>query len=395
LSISLEITRLQNAKSDIKTSIENKGVTVGEGTIDTYASKIDQISTEKPEQIKTVTPTAEGLTVLPDTGKVLSKIVINGDSDLIASNVKKDIRIFDVTGTLEEGITPSGSLAITENGSYDVTNYASANVNVPTGESEYFTETIKPQLQNNYPGFLESIKKLPDNLIVEGDSCYYMFAYFPTNNLPQMDTSNVVNMERMFWKASGLTNVNFPYNLSNVTNLVHAFNSCSNMESISFTGNANKVTSINSILSGCSKLTTVNFSFLSEAPLTNVGLIFYHCSKLTDIDLSILNANLVTNVQSMFSGCYELKNLKGLVNMGKGYDTTKAANYYEYTFDVSPCTKLTEVSLIHILNNAYDIATKGCTAQTIKLGSTNKAKLTSTEGQAALAQATSYGWTVS
>lgn len=44
MSVASEITRLQNAKADIKTSIENKGVTVGDGTIDTFASKIDEIS---------------------------------------------------------------------------------------------------------------------------------------------------------------------------------------------------------------------------------------------------------------------------------------------------------------------------------------------------------------
>ena len=45
MSIADEITRLQNAKASIKTAIENKGVTVGDGTIDTYASKIDEITT--------------------------------------------------------------------------------------------------------------------------------------------------------------------------------------------------------------------------------------------------------------------------------------------------------------------------------------------------------------
>ena len=43
MSIATEIERLQNAKANIKTSIENKGVEVGEGTIDTYAEKINQI----------------------------------------------------------------------------------------------------------------------------------------------------------------------------------------------------------------------------------------------------------------------------------------------------------------------------------------------------------------
>lgn len=44
MSIANEILRLQTAKADIKTAIENKGVTVGDGTIDTYAEKINEIS---------------------------------------------------------------------------------------------------------------------------------------------------------------------------------------------------------------------------------------------------------------------------------------------------------------------------------------------------------------
>lgn len=44
MSIATEIERLQTAKADIKAAIENKGVTVGDGTIDTYAEKIGEIS---------------------------------------------------------------------------------------------------------------------------------------------------------------------------------------------------------------------------------------------------------------------------------------------------------------------------------------------------------------
>ena len=45
MSIATEITRLQTAKSDLKTSIENKGVTVPSATtLDGYAALVDQIS---------------------------------------------------------------------------------------------------------------------------------------------------------------------------------------------------------------------------------------------------------------------------------------------------------------------------------------------------------------
>ena len=43
MSIETEITRLQNAKTAIKNAIESKGVTVGDGLIDTYAEKINAI----------------------------------------------------------------------------------------------------------------------------------------------------------------------------------------------------------------------------------------------------------------------------------------------------------------------------------------------------------------
>lgn len=43
MSIASEIERIQNAKASLKTSIENKGVEVGNGTIDTYASKIEPV----------------------------------------------------------------------------------------------------------------------------------------------------------------------------------------------------------------------------------------------------------------------------------------------------------------------------------------------------------------
>ena len=44
MSIANEIQRLQSAKADIKSAIEQKGVTVGDGTIDTYAGFISLIS---------------------------------------------------------------------------------------------------------------------------------------------------------------------------------------------------------------------------------------------------------------------------------------------------------------------------------------------------------------
>ena len=73
--------------------------------------------TPTPTQEKTVEITANGtVSVAPDEGYALSKVTAN------------------VNVPIPEGyIQPSGTLEVTENGTFDVTDKASVNVNVPTG----------------------------------------------------------------------------------------------------------------------------------------------------------------------------------------------------------------------------------------------------------------------
>lgn len=58
----------------------------------------------KEEETKTVTPnfSSGSVDVTPTTGKVLSQVMINKDSNLVASNIKKDITVHGITGTLQQ-----------------------------------------------------------------------------------------------------------------------------------------------------------------------------------------------------------------------------------------------------------------------------------------------------
>ncbi len=53
-----------------------------------------------------VTPTTSAQTITPDSGKAFNKIEVSAvtaaiDSDIVAENIKKDVEILGVTGTLE------------------------------------------------------------------------------------------------------------------------------------------------------------------------------------------------------------------------------------------------------------------------------------------------------
>lgn len=131
---------------------------------------------------------------------------------------------------------------------------------------------------------------------------------------------------------------------------------------------------------------------LDTSNVTSFSSMFAY-STITEIPE--LYASSANNVNGMFLYCKNIVDFGGLKNLGQAYLTTFGANNSRYGLHLADATKLTEQSLINVLNGLYDIAAKGCNAQRCNLGSTNLAKLTSVEGQQALARATEKGWTVS
>ena len=98
-------------------------------------------------QTKEATPLTLAQTVSPDAGyDGLQSVTVTGvtseiDSNITADNIKKDVTILGVTGTLESGITPTGTININANGTYDVTDKATAVVAVGGTDYRYKTGT--------------------------------------------------------------------------------------------------------------------------------------------------------------------------------------------------------------------------------------------------------------
>lgn len=94
------LSGIQTIKGDSNLIAGNikKGITLF-GITGTYESTTyDEYKGET-----TITPSTVSKTLETTNKLVKSNIVIEGDSNLISSNIKKDVTIFGVTGTLEEG----------------------------------------------------------------------------------------------------------------------------------------------------------------------------------------------------------------------------------------------------------------------------------------------------
>ena len=170
--------------------------------------------------------------------------------------------------------------------------------------------------------------------------------------------------------------------------MYEAFAGCTNLNSISIS-DTSKVTTM---YSAFSEITNTNFTIaptLDTSNVTNVYQMFRKSSYIKTVPK--YNFAKIINVGEIFKFCSFLTTLGGFENLGQAYLTTQSANYSNYTLNLSAATNLTHDSLMNVINNLYDIATKGVKIQKLILGSTNLAKLSDEEK----AIATNKGWVLS
>ena len=192
--------------------------------------------------------------------------------------------------------------------------------------------------------------------------------------LENLNTANVTNMRRMFYRCFSLTSLDLSsFNTAKVTNMSEMFYDCSALTSLDLSSfNTAKVTNMSEMFYWCSSLKSLDLGAFNTAKVTNMSEMFYQCSSLTSLDLSSFNTSRVKDMQEMFRCCSALTSLDL-----SSFNTAKVTDMSKMFYDCSALKSLnlSAFNTAKVTNMSYMFY--NCSAlKSLNLSSFNTANVT-------------------
>ena len=130
-------------------------------------------------------------------------------------------------------------------------------------------------------------------------------------NLPNLNTSAVTNMDHMFARCGLLETIDLSgFNTENVKDFSCMFFHCTSLKALDLsTFTTANATSLFSMFNTCSKLKSLNLAHFNTAKVTNMEYTFKNCASLEEVNLRNFSTDKVTSTQEMFNGCSQLRTI--------------------------------------------------------------------------------------
>lgn len=221
-----------------------------------------------------------------------------------------------INSLISAGKNPTGTKQITTNGIHDVTDYASADVNVPTTAPAYYVEkTVDAN------GALQNGSSIIDMTGVTNIKSYVLYnAYRGNTNISGAvvlsdlkKISGMSAMEAAFFGCTGITSVDMRSlevggTTSSYNSMTSAFNGCSNLTSFNLESLVFSDASQSSLFRYCTSLTTGRFDSLKVLGGGGLTGCFRDCTNMSSVYFPALKnvitiTNTFNNMLGNINGC--------------------------------------------------------------------------------------------
>lgn len=259
------------------------------------------------------------------------------------------------------GTTPTGTIQITNNGITDVTNYASADVQVPTTAPAHYIE--KSVDANGKLVGVPQIINLNGVTDVGNQALYgaYYGVAFPANTSADLSSLTTISGTQacmnMFTGCTGLTSANLSSltTISGGSSCVSMFQNCAGLTSV----NLSSLTTISggsvcsNMFQNCTGLTSFDLPALTTISGSTPCLsMFQNCTGLISVKLGALNTisgQISASYGQMFSNCSKLESVEfgGLTSS----TFTNIQNQIQHIFSTNTGSQAPNGCTVHFPSN--------------------------------------------